>query len=124
MVDYRDTKGEQLKKNKKFKPNIKDYIKLIDIVILNTDSIYLENNKENINNHLQNINNILLFLESKKKFTNKNEKSMTISDLDLSENNNEKNELSYNQIKEVPIEEEMELEAKNTTFIGRKKKNK
>ena len=47
---------------------------------------------------------------------------MTISDLDLSENNNEKNELSYNQIKEVPIEEEMELEAKNTTFIGRKKK--
>ena len=124
MVDYRDTKGEQLKKNKKFKPNIKDYIKLIDIVILNTDSIYLENNKENINNHLKNINNILLFLESKKKFTNKNEKSMTISDLDLSENNNEKNELTYNQIKEVPIEEEMKLEAKNTTFIGRKKKNK
>ena len=122
MVDYRDTKGEQLKNNKKFKPNIKNYIKLIDIIILNTDSIYLENNKENINNHLQNINNILLFLESKKKFTNKNEKSMTISDLDLSENNNEKNELSYNQIKEVAMEEEIELKAKNNTFIGRKKK--
>ena len=64
IVDYKNTIGEHF--NKKFEPKIKDYIKLINIVISNTQLIFYFENKENRNNHLQNINNILDFLEANK----------------------------------------------------------
>ena len=101
IADYRDIICEQI--GKKFKPKIKNYIKLINIVISNI-FLMISENKENINNHLQNINNILIFLETnnfsknKKKLTTEKKEINEDNSMNISDsfgNNKENNEFSY-----------------------------